>query len=311
MRSKLRGRWTDENRAFLESLLAHKHNPPPIAIFDWDNTCVNGDTADMVFHQLCRDLAFRFEAPGFIQWIEELPVPTRILECYEFYRARPSHENRPALRFEFERTRWTLHNSEDDNQAWAWDSGAFVGWKPSEVREYTRRTIARELVQPLRTEWLEFKGGETSDVSSRISRGIGIVRSHLVAPNVDPIPMVRRGASDDASPPLHLEISRGLRLRPEMHELVYEMRHVGWQVYIITASPQWEIEAFAERYFIPSHHVIGMRRSVVNGRIMAQIEPTVSWGDGKLDAYQMFVTRERPPNFATGDSIGDWKLLEW
>lgn len=264
MRSKLRGRWTDENRAFMERLLARKHNPPPIAIFDWDNTCVNGDTADMVFHQLCRDLTFKFDAPGFVDWIEELPVPTRILECYESYRARPSPEHRAALKFEFERTRWTLHNSKDDNQAWAWDSGAFVGWKPTQVREYTRRTIARELAQPLHVERL----GE-------------------------------------------LDIPRGLRLRPEMHELVYEMQRAGWQVYIITASPQWEIEAFAERYFIPSHHVIGMRRAIVDGRITAQIEPPVSWGDGKLDAYQMFITRERPPNFATGDSVGDWKLLEW
>jgi hypothetical protein len=35
------------------------------------------------------------------------------------------------------------------------------------------------------------------------------------------------------------------------------------------------------------------------------------WGDGKLDAFNMFVTRERPPNFVAGDSLGDWTMLEW
>jgi phosphoserine phosphatase len=108
-----------------------------------------------------------------------------------------------------------------------------------------------------------------------------------------------------------LPLARGLRVRSEMRDLMYEMRAVGWQVYVITASPQWEIEAFAERYFVPPQNVIGMRRAVVDGRITAAIESPGSWGDGKLDAYSLFVNRQRAPNFCAGDSIGDWTLLEW
>jgi phosphoserine phosphatase len=269
----LKGRWTPENRAGLEQLLTRQYKTPPIAIFDWDNTCVQGDTADLVFHSLCRDLAFKFEAGGFVDWVNEIPIPHSILECVEAYRSHPAPQNRAALRFELERTRQALHNGEDDNQAWGWDSGAFVGWTTFEVRDYTRRVIARELAQPLRSERLEGRGDVTS--------------------------------------PVEIEIPRGLRLRSEMRELLYELRRAGWLLYVITASPQWEIEAFVERYNLPPQYVVGMRREIVNGRITASPATPVSWGDGKLDAYQMYVTRERPPNLVAGDSVGDWKLLEW
>jgi phosphoserine phosphatase len=300
----LRGRWTTENRAALQALLAQRFDYTPIAVFDWDHTCIQGDTSNAVFHELCRDLAFRFDHPDFFDWVEEIPIPSRIVECVEVYWARPSRETRAALRFELERTRWALHESEDDNQAWAWDSGAFVGWRPVEVREYTRRVIARELAQPLRAETL------THPAQMRAEKiGAGAVRQDLSALHYLERAQHMRAMDLDAD--LTLTLPRGLRVRDEMRELMYEMRAAGWQVYVITASPQWEIEAFAERYFVPPQNVIGMRRAVVDGRITGALEPPCSWGDGKLDAYNLFISRARPPNFCAGDSIGDWTLLEW
>jgi phosphoserine phosphatase len=298
------GRWTGENRAALQELLARDFRVPPIAIFDWDNTCIRGDTSDFVFHELCRDLAFQFDAPGFAAWVQELPVPTRIFQAVEAFRSRPTRDTRAALRFELERTRWALHESEDDNQAWAWDTGAFVGWTPAAVREYTRRVIARELAQPRRVETL-------THPAHMHAQAVGAAAVNFDVSGPDYLARAREMRAMDLHANLTLELARGLRVRPEMQELISEMRRAGWRVHILSASPQWEVEAFAERYFIPRENVIGMRRAVVNGKITAAFEPPCSWGDGKLDAYQMFVTRERPPNFCAGDSIGDWKLLEW
>ncbi len=300
----LHGRWTPENRAGLETLLAEKFSYTPTAIFDWDNTCIAGDTSDVVFHELCGDLAFHFENPDFVNWVEEIPIPSRILECVEMFWARDSRETRAALRFELERTRWALHESEDDNQAWAWDTGAFVGWTPQQVREYTRRVIARELAQELRIEFLTHPAFMRAE-----NIGAGAVKQDLSGLHYLERAQQMRALELDAD--MTLPLARGLRVRNEMRELMYEFRAAGWQVFVITASPQWEIEAFAERYFIPSQNVIGMRRAIINGRVTAAFEPPCSWGDGKLDAYNLFITRERPPNFCAGDSIGDWTLLEW
>lgn len=297
-------RWIPENRAALEKLLAQKFDEPPIAIFDWDHTCIQGDTANLVFHELCRDLAFHFEHPDFENWVEEIPIPSRILECVEMFWARDTRETRAALRFELERTRWALHESEDDNQAWAWDAGAFVGWTPQQAREYSRRVIARELAQPLRAEFL------THPAYMRAEKiGAGAVKQDLSALHY--LERAQQMRAMELDEDMTLPLARGLRMRNEMRELMYEMRCGGWRVHVITASPQWEIEAFVERYFVPTQDVIGMRRAIVNGRITAAIESPCSWGDGKLDAYNLFVTRERPPNFCAGDNIGDWTLLEW
>lgn len=300
----LKGRWTTENLAVLENLLARRVKYPPIAVFDWDHTCIAGDTANTVFHALCRDLAFQFDHPDFVNWVEEIPIPSRILECVEMFWARPTLETRAALRFELERTRWALHESEDDNQAWAWDTGAFVGWKPMQVHEYTRRVIAHELTEPLRTEFLTHPAHAQAQAV-----GAGAGMQDLSALHY--LERAQQMRSMDLDADMTLPLPRGLRVRDEMRELMSLMRRAGWKVYIITASPQWEVEAFAERYFIPLQNVVGMRRAVVDGRITAAIEPPCSWGDGKLDAYSLFVTRDRLPNFCAGDSIGDWKLLEW
>lgn len=300
----LQGRWTPDNRAGLEKLLAQKFSYKPIAIFDWDGTCASGDIADLVFHAQCRDLAFHFESPEFAAWVEEIPVPSRIFECYELYCAKKSPDKRAALRFELERTRWALHQSEDDNQAWAWDTGAFVGWTPEQVREYTRRVVARELAQPLHIETLN------SDDPLAIEFTRAMEPRHAVH-NAQVLETAEMRAGKIDKGQLKLELARGVRERAEMRMLLHEFRRAGWDVFVLSASPIWQVQAFAERYFFPTQNVVGMQRAIVKGKITAAFEPPCSWGDGKVDAYQMFVTRERPPNFCAGDSVGDWKLLEW
>ncbi len=82
-------------------------------------------------------------------------------------------------------------------------------------------------------------------------------------------------------------------------------------MWVISASPRLEIEVFAERYGILPSRVIGLRRKVVDGVISLVNDRPISYSDGKLDAFQHWVTRDRPPTFAAGDSLGDWKMLEW
>lgn len=265
----LTGRWSQENRATLQELLGARFSHTAIAIFDWDNTCIDGDIADLTFHHLCADMKFRFSHGGFWAWIDEIAFPNRIADYVESYLRAATSETRHRLRFELERVRHLLHEGEDDNRAWAWDGGAFVGWTPEEVREYAQKVIRQESASPFEIETL-------------------IVDGH------DP-----------------LQLAHGLGQYPEMQVLMQAFIRAGWDVRIISASPQWLVEECAAQFGIEPDRVIGMRREIVNERITASVDSPCSWGDGKLDAYQMFVTRQRPPNFVAGDSLGDWKLLEW
>lgn len=144
----LHGRWTERNRIALEELIGRDRIKSPIAVFDWDNTCIRGDVADAVFHRQCDELAFRFEAPGFWDWVTEASPEEQVSAAYQRYRADPNQENGLRLRMSFERTRNALHQGKDDTSAWAWDTGAFVGWKEEQVRAYTLKVINRELTRP-------------------------------------------------------------------------------------------------------------------------------------------------------------------
>jgi phosphoserine phosphatase len=264
----LSGCWTEENRAALEELIARPYHVPPIAIFDWDNTCIRGDIADAAFHQLCRDLALRFDAPGFWDWVTEAHPRNLIGEAYVEYCTRPTTDNRLRLQLRLEQMRKALYEGEDDASICAWDAGAFVGWTLDEVHAYARQVMAQELQQPFAIETLQLDGDK-------------------------------------------IEIPRGLRIREELRQLAGRMQRAGWQVWVISASSQWLVEPLAELYGIPPARVVGMRREVVDGKLTARVEPPVSFSDGKLDAYQMFVSRTQPLTFAVGDSVNDWKILEW
>jgi phosphoserine phosphatase len=264
----LSARWSPENRAVLEELRARKFSTPPIAVFDWDNTCIRGDIADATFHALASALAFRFDAPGFWEWVNEASLATPIREAYDKFCAAPTPAHRAQLRLAFEQTRHALQSGEDDNAAWAWDTGAFIGWTPDQVRAYARQVIARELSRGREIETLRAEDGTT------------------------------------------FEIQWGLSLHPEVRALIQELRRAGWQVWIISGSPQWLVEEFGARYGFPRARVVGMRRVIVKGRITSEVAPPCSYGDGKLDAYHQFVSAREAPTLVAGDSLGDWKLLE-
>lgn len=260
----LHGRWTDENLAALEHLIQDETAEPKIAVFDWDNTCVRGDISDAVFHQLCSDLAFRFDAPGFVDWLMEARCQDLVSPALGRFLSDPSEGNKNNLCASFEVTRKALHESMDDTSAWAWDTGAFIGWTETEVKQYTKNVINQELARGLRTE---------------VHIGNGAEPPHLV-------------------------------LRPEMKELTGKLMAADWQVWILSASPQWQVEEFASLYDVPPSRVVGMRREITQGKITLQVIPPVSFSDGKLDAYRTFISREYPPLLVAGDSLGDWKLLE-
>lgn len=264
----LRGRWSDDNREALEACLARQHRSAKIAVFDWDNTCIRGDVADSVFHQLALDLAFKFDAPGFWDWIGEVSLESRVRAAYDLYCGDQRAANRHHLRFRLEQLRARQIGIEDDTAAWAWDSGAFIGWSSHEVRSLAREVIERELERPIEQERLTLEGEEPID------------------------------------------IAWGLRTRTEMRDLVGVLRESGWEVWVISGTPQWVVEAFAEMYRVAPERVIGMQREIVDRKIALTVAPPVSYGDGKLGAYQARVSRSDPPLLVAGDSLGDWKLLE-
>jgi phosphoserine phosphatase len=93
-----------------------------------------------------------------------------------------------------------------------------------------------------------------------------------------------------------------------MRELVWGLRRAGWEVWVVTASPEVLVQAVAEHLGFPPDRVIGMR-SVLgpDGRYLPRLRGAVTFREGKLEAIRSHIGSE--PGFAAGDSLSDEPMM--
>lgn len=80
-------------------------------------------------------------------------------------------------------------------------------------------------------------------------------------------------------------------------------------VYIVTASVKWTVEAAAEEIGIKQDHVLGIQTAIEDGLITDQQLGPLTWTQGKVDAL-LEATGGKRPFFASGNTSTDLPLLE-
>jgi HAD superfamily phosphoserine phosphatase-like hydrolase len=113
-------------------------------------------------------------------------------------------------------------------------------------------------------------------------------------------------------PGTEVVIQRGVRVRPEMEAAIRALDGAGFEVWVVSASPEWLIQVFAPRVGIPRERVLGMQ-PVFDAKSVAQpkIEPPVTYRSGKVAAIRSRIPRGgRRPAIAFGDAETDREMLE-
>jgi HAD superfamily phosphoserine phosphatase-like hydrolase len=99
-----------------------------------------------------------------------------------------------------------------------------------------------------------------------------------------------------------------LRLRGALRELVASLQAAGWDVWVITASPETLVEVVVEPLHLAPHRVIGMRSARdADGRFVARLTEPPTWREGKVAAWER--TSGLRPRLAVGDSAGDLPMM--
>lgn len=99
-----------------------------------------------------------------------------------------------------------------------------------------------------------------------------------------------------------------LALVPEMQELIGALGDHGWEVWIVTASPEPLVQELATAYGLAAERVIGMRSPVgADGCFTLEVLEPITYKEGKLQALRQITGRD--PVFAAGDSGSDRDLL--
>lgn len=99
------------------------------------------------------------------------------------------------------------------------------------------------------------------------------------------------------------------KMYPQMRELTSLLKENGFEVWIITASPESLYQSFiSESLGIPVTNVVGVKSIVHGGIVTDRIVEPVPQDEGKKEAIETFVQAE--PLFAGGNSRGDKEMIE-
>ncbi|MBY0315757.1 MAG: haloacid dehalogenase-like hydrolase [Bdellovibrionales bacterium] len=113
---------------------------------------------------------------------------------------------------------------------------------------------------------------------------------------------------------VRLWAQKAVELRPpEVFEsqkiLVAELVKRNVQVYVVSASVHWAVEAALSTVGLPLTSAMGVKTKVVGGNITKTQDGPITWRAGKAEAL-MLATKGIPPIFCSGNSSGDVQLLQ-
>jgi HAD superfamily phosphoserine phosphatase-like hydrolase len=96
--------------------------------------------------------------------------------------------------------------------------------------------------------------------------------------------------------------------RPEMRALIRGMREAGAEVWIVSASNRWVVEAVAPRIGVDPACTIAMATEVEDGRLTDRLVPPPICGAGKVEAILDRIGCA--PGLAAGDGMGDFEMMQ-
>ncbi len=100
-----------------------------------------------------------------------------------------------------------------------------------------------------------------------------------------------------------------IKVFSEVKNLLGFLRENGWEIWIVTASPEPAIRAVAHHFQISEANVFGMKLDYDSeGRGTEQISEPYTYGEGKVKRFHSETGHY--PDLSFGDSINDFPLLQ-
>jgi phosphoserine phosphatase len=106
------------------------------------------------------------------------------------------------------------------------------------------------------------------------------------------------------------KIAKGIRPREQITELIGFLKNNGVEVWIISASPEMLV-CGAMKHFNIEANLIGIRNTVVGGKVTSGLEKPLSIYEGKVDCIKKFINPKKRPLLGVGDSMNDMPMLEY
>ncbi|MCS7205467.1 MAG: HAD-IB family phosphatase [Leptospiraceae bacterium] len=99
-----------------------------------------------------------------------------------------------------------------------------------------------------------------------------------------------------------------IAIHTALHDLIQYLNSSGWEIYIITASPEVAIRAIIHHWGLKKSQVLGMKLQIKKNYLQPEIIEPYPYGKGKWERLRQVT--HKPIILAVGDSRSDFDLLE-
>ncbi len=244
----------------------------PVAVFDFDNTCIFHDIGELFSHYLIDEMEYRYDLDDFWALVHPQDGRDHIRSLTEELLAMDAQRRAESpLYTEYLAEMGAIYarkyRREGASSCYEWAVRLHVGMSPSEIRDKTVAAIRRE-----------------------VGRDIGLE--------------VRTTRRDE-----QIEIQRGIRIHREFRQLIAALDRLGFEVWVVSATNQWSVETFAQLEFgVPTERVLGNRIAAGDAGLLTDrtLSP-VLYRQGKAE----IIAREigRRPALVFGDSMTDFEMM--
>jgi HAD superfamily phosphoserine phosphatase-like hydrolase len=176
-----------------------------------------------------------------------------------------------------------------DGTLWSGDAGeSFFDW------ELRRGVVTNEIGQAMRERYADYRAGKVSEddmCGEMLTMHCGL-----------PLSDVRKLASE------FFEERMAPNIFVEMQELVHRLQESGTDVWAVSSTNEWVIEAAMKHFGIPANRILAAAVEIEDGRITDRLTRVPS-GEGKPKAIRKEVKRD--PDAAFGNSRWDAAMLKF
>ena len=304
--------WYGNNRQRLEQFISthgtgspgHDAEHPPVAVFDWDNTVIKNDIGDAYLAHLLRNDKVRAPAVGdwgtVCRWLTPVAREALARACGEHPAGQPMLTSTDA-------------DCTDELFSVYEEAKTTTGQPAFSVDGYNHRWIKPQIAL-----LAQLQAGYTVDELTAFARSA-----------IDEALAADLGSTQQVGN--RHEMPAWIRVYPQSLDLVGALQRHGFDVWVVSASPEPAVLAFAGQVGVDSDHVIGIR-SVADGTgrlthglqgcgpvqaghdgVMTYMEGKRCWINrgifGDLSEAAMEPSTEHRPVFVAGDADTDVSML--
>ncbi len=317
-------KWSTNTRARLQKLIDdngiksanYDSNKKPYVVFDWDQTCIFNDTQESMFRYMINNLEFKATPEEFSALIRKNIPKDNFAADYNNKDGQPVNIDKIGADL-------------DSDYKFLYDN--YIGTKKMSLEEirktdqfidfqakyaYLYEAIGGTFSADISYPWVlySFTGMTPEDVAALAERANDYALEREISTYTLTSPDTMPGQAGIISLDGYKD---GLRVEPEMADLINVLMANGIDVYICSASHQNVVEVFASlpkyTYNVPKENVIAMRtKKTADGKLTYEYED--NWPQtqqqGKTEAIKLTLVSKYGygPILVGGDSQGDYYM---